>query len=130
MRRAALARGRHWALACSGLATDACAPGAAITSLLLGVRAAGGACVPPGHLANDSSTVCTCTAPFAPSVVSGAPRGHLASGSACAVKIMTRSFASSVVSFPLAQTGEGITECELNAWFTKVRGDGLVAVLC
>jgi hypothetical protein len=28
---------------------------------------------------------------------------------------------SSVVSFPLAQTGEGISECELMQWFVKVR---------
>lgn len=26
-----------------------------------------------------------------------------------------------VVSFPLAQTGEGISECELMQWFVKVR---------
>lgn len=29
----------------------------------------------------------------------------------------------SVVSFPLAQTGEGISECELMQWFVKVGAD-------
>lgn len=42
--------------------------------------------------------------------------------------VSARSFTStagalgSVVSFPLAQTGEGISECELMQWFVKVGG--------
>ncbi|KAG1680788.1 hypothetical protein FOA52_008121 [Chlamydomonas sp. UWO 241] len=125
MRHAALAHGHHWAVACSGLATDARA------QLLRGVCAAG----PPGHLAatactsresiasaarappchqsTSGSPVCTGRS-FASSVVPGA---YLANGGACATT--RRCFASSVVSFPLAQTGEGISECELIQWFTK-----------
>lgn len=33
----------------------------------------------------------------------------------------TGRFASSVIQFPLAQTGEGIKECELTEWFVEVR---------
>lgn len=32
--------------------------------------------------------------------------------------------ASSIVSFPLAQTGEGIKECELTEWYVEVRCTG------
>ena len=35
--------------------------------------------------------------------------------------------ASSVISFPLAQTGEGIKECELTEWYVKVQAHDFMA---